>query len=244
MKNVAAEDALKLLGDKRVLSGKLKGNVKLGGSGWKLGLLQQSASGDVSGLLQDGAFYGKDLIASVAKPLQGKLPFASGKLAEGGKTSLGKSLPFDFAIANGVAKLKKPLTVDTGEGTLSLDGGVRLDGAMEMPATFSLSPELVSRITGGKAKPTAPIPVTFRLAGAAWSPRVEGLALDAAAKAIGSQMASGALGRVLGTPGGSATGGAQQQAADAQAKAKAEAEQKKQQLQEEAKKRLKGLFGQ
>jgi AsmA protein len=244
LKNVGAEDALKLLGDHRVLSGTLDGAVKLGGSGWKLGLLGKSATGDVQGLLKDGAFYGKDLVASVVKPLQGKLPFASGKLSEGGKTALGKALPFDFSIANGLAKLKKPLTADTGEGTLALDGGVRLDGVLEMPATFALSPELVSRITGGRAKPSGPIPVTFRLAGPAWSPRVEALSLDAAAKTIASQMASGALGRIVGAPGGNVDEAAKQKQAEAEAKAKQEADAQRKKLEESAKKRLKGLFGQ
>jgi AsmA protein len=241
MKNVAGEDALKLLSDKKVLSGTLNAALKLGGTGWQLGFLQKSATGRLHGDLKDGAFHGKDLVASVAQPLAGKLPFGTPKVTEGGKTSLGKDLPFAFQIANGVAKLEKPLRADTADGTLELGGGVRLDGTLEMPATFALSPELVARITGGKAKPTGPIPVTFQLGGPAWSPHVEGLALDAAARAIGQQAAAGAVGRALGIQGGSVDEAAAKKAAEDRAKQEANKQQKK--LEEEAQKRLKGLFG-
>ena len=243
LKNVAGEDALKLLGDKRVLSGTLNAALKLGGTGWQLGFLQKSATGALRGDLKDGAFYGKDLVAAVAQPLAGKLPFASQKLTEGGKTSLGKDLPFAFQIANGVAKLEKPLRFETGQGAMELSGGVRLDGTLEMPATFGLSPELVSRITGGRAKPTAPIPVTFALGGPAWSPRLEGLALDQAAKAIAQQAAAGAIGRALGVQGGSVGEAADQKKAEAEAKAKQSADEQRKKLEQEAQKRLKGLFG-
>jgi AsmA protein len=127
---------------------------------------------------------------------------------------------------------------------LSLDGGVRLDGMLEMPATLALAPELVARLTGGRAKPTAPLPVTFRLGGPAWSPRVEGLALDAAVKAIVNQAAAGALGRAVGVEGaGSVEDVAAKKRAEAEARAKDEAERAKKKVEDEAKKRLKGLFG-
>ena len=240
VKNVAGEDALKLVSDKKILSGTLNAALKLDGTGWQLGFLQKSATGTLRGDLKDGAFYGKDLVASVAQPLAGKLPFVSPKAAAGGKTSLGKDLPFAFQIAKGVAKLEKPLRVTTGDGTLELGGGVGLDGTLQMPATFAMSPELVSRMTSGKAKPTEPIPVTFALAGPAWNPRVEGLALDAAARSIGQQAAAGAIGHALGIPGGSAD----QQKAQAEAKAKQESDAQRKKLEQEAQKRLKGLLGQ
>ncbi len=243
LKGVAGDEVLKLLGDRKVLGGTLDAKVKLGGKGWQLGLLTESVTGAVDGLLRGGAFYGNDLVASIAAPLAAKLPFAASRLPERGATPLGKELPFGVRIANGLASLSKPLRAETGQGELSVEGGVKLDGTLEMPATFSLSPELVAKITGGRAKPKAPIPVAFRLGGPAWKPRVEALALDGAVKAIVQQAAAGALGRAVGAEGASVGEVAGKKKAEAEAKAREEADRQKKRLEEEAKKKLKGLFG-
>jgi AsmA protein len=243
LKGVAGNEVLKLLGDHDVLSGTLDTSLKLGGAGWKKGLLTASATGGIEGLLRGGAFRGKDLVASVAGPLAAKLPFATQKPAEKGATPLGKELPFAFHVANGVAALTKPLKADTGQGSLSVEGGVKLDGTLEMPVTFSLAPELVGRLTGGRVAPKAPIPVAFRLGGPAWKPQVEGLALDAAVKAIVDQAAAGALGKALGAEGASVDEITAKKRAEAEARAKGEADAQKKKLQEEAKKRLRGILG-
>jgi AsmA protein len=243
LENVAGEEALKLLGDHRVLGGTLDAAVKIGGAGWKTGLLAKSVTGALEGNLRGGAFYGKDLVASVAGPLAAKLPFAAGKVTDGGKTALGKEMPFAFEIADGIARLRKPLSIETGQGPISLDGGVRLDGTLEMPATFALAPELVTRLSGGRAKPSAPLPVTFRLTGPAWRPRLEALSLDAAVKAIAQQAAAGALGRAVGVEGANVEEVAAKKRAAAEAKAREEADRQRKKVEEEAKKRLKGIFG-
>lgn len=239
VKNVSGEQLLGLLSKQKVLSGTLDAELELGGSGMKPtpSELLQSLNGDLGGTLRGGAFHGKDLVASVAAPLAAMLPFAKGKVAEGGVTSLGKELPFAFQIADGVAKLRKPLKFDTGQGVVTLGGGVKLDGTLEMPATMGLSPELIARITGGRAKPKEPIPVSFRIAGPTVKPRLEGLSLDAAAKAIASEAAAGAVGRALGVEGAPAS------KEEAKARAEAEAESARRKMEEEAKKKLRGLFG-
>jgi AsmA protein len=243
LKGVAGEEVLRLLGDRKVLAGKLDAAVKLGGTGWNVGLLTKSVTGGVDGTLRDGAFLGKDLVASIAAPLAQKLPFAASRLPERGSTSLGKELPFGFQIANGTATLRKALTAETGQGTLSVEGGVRLDGTLELPASFALSPELVSRITGGRAKLKSPVPVAFRIAGPAWKPRIEGLSLDAAARAIAEQAAAGAIGKAIGVDGASVGDVAAKKRAEAEARAREEAEAQRKRLEEEAKKKLRGLFG-
>jgi AsmA protein len=244
LKGVAGEEVLRLLGDRKVLGGTLDAGLKLGGKGWNLGLLTESLTGVVDGTLRGGAFYGKDLVASIASPIAAKLPFAASRLPERGATSLGKELPFGFRIANGLAALSKPLRADTGQGALSVEGGVKLDGTLEMPTTFSLAPELIAKITGGRAKPKEPIPVTFRLAGPAWKPRLEALALDSAVTSIVQQAAAGAVGTALGAEGASVDEVTAQKKAEAEAKAREEADRQKKRLEEEAKKKLKGLFGQ
>jgi AsmA protein len=94
-----------------------------------------------------------------------------------------------------------------------------------MPVTVALSPQTVAAITGGRARPAAPVPVGFRLTGPAWSPSVSGLELQPAVDAIVKEAGSAALGKALGVPPGQAS----QQ--DLEKKAA-----------EEAKKRLQGLF--
>ena len=239
LKGVAGAEVLRLFGDRQVLAGNLDAALKIGGTGWQVGLLTKSVTGNLDGLLREGAFLGKDLVASVAGPLASKLPFAASRLPEKGATPLGKTVPFAFKIENGMASLKKPLTADTGQGSLAIEGGVGLDGTLEMPATFGLSPELVSRLTGGRAKPTAPIPVSFRIAGPAWKPRIEALSLDAAVRAIAGQAVKGAVGKA----GAAVKDATAQKRAEAEARAREEAAAQKKRLEEEAKKKLKGLFG-
>jgi AsmA protein len=243
MKGVEGERMLALFSKRKVLGGKLDAALQLTGKGTSLDPIKQSATGSLTGDLRDGAFFGKDLVAAVAAPIASKLPFAGGRVTEGGSTSLGKELGFAFQIANGVAKLTKPIKVQTGDNALSFDGGVRLDGTLQMPTTLELGPEVIAKITGGRAKMSAPIPVTFNLSGPAWSPRLDGLALDAAVQAIAKQAATSAAGKLLGDKAGAAGADLEQQKAAAEQKARDEAQKRKRQLEEDARKKLKGLFG-
>jgi AsmA protein len=85
--------------------------------------------------------------------------------------------------------------------------------------------------------------VTFRLAGPAWKPRLEALALDAAVRSIVDQAAAGAVGRAIGAEGSSVGEIAEKKRAEAEARAREEAERQRSKVEEEAKKRLKGLLG-
>ncbi|BDG01038.1 DUF748 domain-containing protein [Anaeromyxobacter oryzae] len=243
LKGVQGEDVLGLFSKRKVLGGTLDAAVELGGTGMKAGDLAKNVTGALQGNLRGGSFYGKDLVASVAQPLAAKLPFAAGKVPEGGATKLGKELPFSFKIADGIARLDKPLKVDTGQGGLTVDGGVKLDGTLEMPATLALAPELIARLTGGRAKPTTPIPVGFRISGPAWNPRLDGLSLDAAVQAIVKEAAAGALGKAIGVGAGSVDETAAKKKAEAEARAREEADAARKKVEDEARKRLKGLFG-
>jgi AsmA protein len=234
LKNVEAEQVLGLFSKQKVLSGALDLDLQLDGPGLDRPSLAKALTGALNGELRGGTFHGKDLVASVAAPLAEKLPFAK-KLAGGGSTSLGKVLPFAVQIANGVARLSKPLEFDTGEGKVALQGGVRLDGGLDMPTTVALSPAMISKLTGGKVKLDAPVPLGFTLTGQAWSPRLEGLSVDAAAKAIASQAATGAIGKALGL--GSGGEGGKDAAPGSSAK------DAKKGLEDAAKKKLEGLFG-
>jgi AsmA protein len=250
---VQVEQATSLFSPREVVSGKANAKIDLNGRGLTFATLAPTLTGLLAGSLQEGVFHGKDLVASVAGPLSKALPFAGGKFTEGGVTNLGKNLPFAFRIANGLAELEKPVTVTRPEGNLEIGGGVKLDGTMQMPVKFGLSPELVSRITGGRAKLDKPVPVTFDLVGPAWKPSLANLRLEDAAKSIAKDAASQAAGRALGLDGSvedaaaakraEAEAAAKAKAEEAKARAESEASKAARKAEEEAKKRLKGLFG-
>jgi AsmA protein len=192
LKGVSAEQALALLSPKRAVSGTLDADLQLAGAGMERARVEKTATGTLQGHLRNGTFHGKDLFGSVAGSLADKLPFAK-RLAASGDTSLGPDLAFSFHIADGVARLDRPVHVDGPQGRVELSGGVGLDGTLDMPATVALSPDAVAKLSGGKVKPAAPIPLGFKLVGAASSPRIEGLSVDAAARSIATDAAKGAV---------------------------------------------------
>ena len=130
---------------------------------------------------------------------------------------------------------------------MSFSGGMRLDGTLDLPGTVSLSPETISTLTGGKVKPPNAIPVTLKLVGPAWSPTVSDLDLKPAVNEIVKQGGAALVGRAFGVDSSKAQQAAEQKAQkvqdEAQKRAEAEAAAQKKKVEEEAKNRLKGLFG-
>ena len=130
---------------------------------------------------------------------------------------------------------------------MTFTGGLRLDGTLDLPGTVALSPSVIAAITGGKVKPANPIPVKLRLVGPAWSPSVVDLDLKPAVDQIMKEGGAALVGRALGVDSGRAQQAAEQKAEqvqqDAQKRAQAEAEAQQKKLQEQARNKLKGLFG-
>ena len=235
--NVGIENLIALGTEHKLLAGKFNGTIDLKGGGQELKDLSRTLAGVLDGHLLDGVFYGKDLIASVSGPLSKALPFGlAGKEGQGGTTSLGKDLPFGVTIENGVARLKQPIKITTAQGDLSFSGGMRVDGQLDLPGTVSLAPSTIAAITGGKVKPAQPIPVNLKLTGPAWSPTVTDLDLKPAVSQIVKEGGAALLGKALGVDTSQAQEAAQKKAAD-------EANKEKQKLQDEAAKKLRGLFG-
>jgi AsmA protein len=246
--DVGLENLLALASDHKLLSGKFNGNIDLKGGGQGAKELAQTLAGVLDGHVLDGNFYGKDLVASVSGPLAKSLPFGlAGKEGQGGTTSLGKDLPFGVTIENGLAKLKAPVKISRPEAEMTFAGGIKVDGTLDMPGTISLAPSTIAAITGGRVKPAGPIPVSLKLIGPAWSPTIADLDLKPAVSQIVKEAGSALVGKALGVSPDQAQAEAQKKAEavqqDAQKKAAEEAARQKQKLEEEAKNRLKGLFG-
>ncbi len=244
LQNVGLENFVALSTEHKLLTGKFNGAIDLKGGGQQVKELAESLAGVLEGHVLDGNFLGKDLIASVTGPLAKSLPFGlAGKTGGGGTTSLGKDLPFGVTLADGVARLKYPIKISRPEAELSFSGGMRVDGALDLPGTISLSPQTISTLTGGKVKPSQAIPVNLKLTGPAWSPTVTDLDLKAAVSEIVKQGGAALVGKALGVD----TGQVQQKAQAEEDKAKQQAtdaaNKEKKKLEDDASKKLRGLFG-
>jgi AsmA protein len=242
--NVGLQDMLALGTSRKLLSGKFNGNIDFRGAGD----LEKTLAGLAEGHVLDGAFLGKDILASVTGPLAKALPFGlAGKTTQGGATTLGKDLPFGVTVEKGFAKLKNPIKISRPEAEMSFAGGVRLDGTLDLPGTVALSPATISAITGGKVKPANPIPVGLRLVGPAWNPTVTDLDLKAAVSQIVKEGGAALVGRAVGVDPSQVQQKAEQKAeqvqAEAQKRAQAEAAAQQKKVEEQAKNKLKGLFG-
>ncbi len=250
LRNVDVGQVLALYTPRKVLTGRADIEVDLAAAA--RGELAKGLAGSMGGRIFDGAFLSKDLVAGVAGPLAGALPAGlAKKVGDGGATSLGKELPFSLQLKDGVARITKPLHVNTSRASLAVEGGgIRLDGGLDLPVTVGLAPDTIAALTGGKVRPAAAIPVTLRMVGPVWSPTLTDLALEPAVKAIVQQAGAAALKRavggklrdVLGAPGASPAEGAAQQKAEAEAKARQSAEDAKKKALEDAKKKLQGIF--
>jgi AsmA protein len=241
---VGLENLVALGTTHKLLAGKFNGTIDLRGAGD----LEKTLAGVLDGNVNDGVFYGKDILASVTVPLAKALPFGlAGKVSQGGMTSLGKKLLFGVTIENGVARLKNPIKISRPEAEMTFTGGMRVDGTVDLPGTVALAPPTVAALTGGKVTPANPIPVNLKLVGPAWNPTVTELDLKPAVNQIVKEGGTALLGRAFGVDSSRAQQSAEQKAeqvqADAQKRAEAEAEAKRKKLEEEAKNRLKGLFG-
>jgi AsmA protein len=244
LESVGVDSLLALSSTHKILTGKFNGGIDIRGAGD----LEKTLAGVLEGHVLDGAFLGKDIVASVTGPLAKALPFGlAGKTGEGGKTSLGKDLPFGVTIEKGVARLKEPLKVSRPEAEMTFTGGLRVDGTLDLPGMVALSPSTIAAITGGKVMPANPIPVKLRLVGPAWSPSVVDLDLKPAVDQILKEGGAALVGRALGVDSGRAQQAAEQKAEqiqqEAQKRAEAEAEAQQKKLQEQARNKLKGLFG-
>ncbi len=244
---------------RKVAGGTFEGDIDLKGTGTELDSLNKTLVGRIEGKMLDPVLLGTDLLAEVTGPLAKALPFGGTAVKSSvNNTSLGKELPLGVTIANGVAQLKKPITVTRPDMGLALDGGMQLTGMLNLGGTLSLPPRTISAMTQGKATPKAPIPLALKITGPIWKPVVSGLDLKPAVKAIAAQAVGGLAEKVLGDKAKVITDDAQaakdnaqqvaqQRADEERTKAEIEAKQKleaeKKRTAEKAKQGLKGVLG-
>ena len=162
-------------------------------------------------------------------------------MTKGGATKLGKVVGVSLRIENGRALLQKPLEFEERGASFKVQGAFAFDGELEMPTALTLSPEAVAGLTGGKAKVDEPLPFSFKLVGKAWSPRLSGLDVMPAVKAIAAKLGAAALGKALGLE-GTPQEAAKEKAAEVKEKAQEKVQDATKALKKDAAKKLKGLF--
>ncbi len=242
LKDVELQNAVALFTPHKLLSGKFNGNIDLKGGGQLKAELMKTLAGQLDGHVLDGNFFGKDLIASVTGPLVKALPSQlTGKVTQGGTTTLGHDLPMGIRFANGVAELSKPIVITRPEAVMSFTGGIHLDGMLDLPGKIELTPATLSQITGGRVKLQQNLPFSVRLTGPAWSPQVEELDLKPAISMIVKQAGASLLGKALGVDNLDQKKAQVEQ--QAQQRVQDEAKKAQQKIQDEAANKLKGLFG-
>jgi AsmA protein len=184
-RNVDLGEAL-ARGGKKVLAGRFNGDVTMSGLTHSPMGLVPSLTGDLDGKLFDARFLSKDVLGSLTQLLGKALPQSTAQRLTGG-TDLGKELDIGLSIQKGMAKLKAPLNIKQPDASLSVDGGIKLTGDLALNGMANLSPELISRLTGGKAKVTQALPLKFELKGPASNPQIGGVDVKGATQGLVKQ---------------------------------------------------------
>lgn len=180
------------------VSGRLSADFKLKGLGADKKSLMKSLEGLLQGDLKNASLEGTDLFGGVLAPILKGLPFPGAQLKADKMTALGSELPFGLELKDGVAQLKKPMTLTKPQGAMQLSGGVGLDGMLALDGLANISPETIASLTKGRAKPDKPLPVPFKVTGPVWKPEVSSVDAKPALVEIAKLAAMGVAGALLG----------------------------------------------
>ncbi len=121
---------------KKVMTGKFNGNVDLQGVGYTPDKLKETLLGAINGNLEDSHLPGSGRL-SARSPSRWPRRCRSRprRCKSGDVTSMGENLPFGVEIKNGVAQLEKPITWTRPEAAMRFEGGIRLDGVLDLTGT-------------------------------------------------------------------------------------------------------------
>ncbi len=188
-------DAARFLLQRAGMPAPVRGNLSAGIAAKGTGLDWESAakglSGEIELSLADAMLPGLNLERSVLGAAAKLVPGLDVSRATA-PTSLG-NIKGSFRVDGGKMRLKAPLTAATSAGELGVDGAVGLDGALDMVGSLAVPPTVVGNLTAGRFVPPTPVPISLRLGGTLWAPKVTGvdasalaaLALSEGMKALG-----------------------------------------------------------
>ena len=206
---------------KDLLSGKANLDVQLDGEGFDMDALEQHLTGGWNFALQDGRLS----VGSITSAVLGGVGLPPGvekkKLADEGQL---RDLLASFAVEKGKMNLTRPLRMQLDGSRVELGGAVGIGGDLFLDGNYFVTPQQVSRLTGGRCSIEKEAAVPLKVGGPATKPSVQ-----PDAKALGVLLAKGCLSGEAKAVVGKLTGGA---AAEAEKKIEDAAAQAKSQIDE------------
>jgi len=176
---------------KGTLSGRFSGDFAVKGEGSIWDDVAKNLSGAMGASIIDGRLSKLDLKRAILAPLAAKLPLIKAPTGPAGMAL--RNLAGQFEIADGKARLKQPMKLDTPDGPVTLDGYIGLDKALSMKGTFDVTPAMVAQASGGKLKLGKNAPVGLVLGGTVDEPEVSGIEVGDLVEALLRQSAAGQL---------------------------------------------------
>ena len=220
----------RVLGLGEALQGELGGELDLTGEGLDLAALGSSLTGGLELAFTDGRFDGVDLVSATLGPLGEALrAVQTTGLSEGKKLSTDfRRLAGRFEVSDGRLLTKRPLELNTRRGDFRFEGGIGLDGQLDLQGRFDVPAARIRSLTRGKVRPRGATPLSFQLGCSVTQPCVRGVNAEETAASLLKSAAVEAIGNEVGEKLGGRAGDAVEAIVDPEARAKAEAEAKAQ----------------
>lgn len=158
---------------KNALAGRASTHIDVTAKGLDWPTMQKSLSGALGLELAQGKLEGANLEFALHKELSAKIPFL--KKPSGEAALLLRTLSGTFKIENGQMRLQKPMTLNSQHGDMKLEGGIGLDGILDLKGTVQLEPATLAKLSGGRIKVKKAIPAALRIGGTLTSPKIEGI---------------------------------------------------------------------
>ena len=189
MEGVELQEAMDAISGFAPLSGALGSKVDLKGAGTEWEALRDALTGAAALELAEGQLATIDLDQAVAASLvQGLQAIGQSASAErierGAAATTLRDLRTRVKVDDGWMTLQQPISVNTGFGTMRLDGRIGLDWQLDLKGTAQLSPDFVSQLTGGRLRPSEPVALPMQLGGTLQSPAVGSFDTEQIARAL------------------------------------------------------------
>ncbi len=168
----------------RLFKGTVSPKVEVKGRGLAPGDFAISADGPAALQFKQLIIGGLDVLKPINDAVGNKAPGFNAKAAsrEPGLTLNNFTALTKFI--GGKLKLEKPVEADTPLGKMKIEGSTGLDARLDLSSVLSLTPQMVSAMTGGKIKPKNAVPVPMKIGGTWDNPRVSNVDVKALLEAV------------------------------------------------------------
>lgn len=152
-----------------LVSGRANFDLSLDGEGFDKASLEESLSGGWSLSLLQGKLSGADISRAVLGGLADLPGLQPQRLASDGDL---RDLMTSFQVENGKMNLRKPLTLSLDGNRVELGGAVGIAGDLFLEGTYWVSPQMLSKVTGGRCQVAAPAAVPLKISGSPTKPEI------------------------------------------------------------------------